>query len=225
MHEHDRPFIAMDSQPIPDPNDQISLVVCGSVKPFAPWQDPGTATNYGPIPLPAFTVCGSIPREAKEAAAERRQPVRAFRVSLRRLAEVSPFFRHWSTSIPCCFEFEVVDLDAFAIVIDMIHRRSDQVPAYVGLDMLAKIAEIVSYLKCRQVLHAFPNIWMENLWKEGSYLSRGRELVLWVHIAQVFQDPTKFRMVTLRVMMMWGGKFDSLGLSIHSEVISKHTSV
>lgn len=224
-HERDPPFVTMDSQQIADPNDQITLVVRGSERPFAPWKEPGTATTYGPIPFPAFTVCGSMPRGEREAAAENRRAMRAFRVSLKRLAEVSPFFEHWSTSIPCCFEFEVINLNAFAIVMDIVHRRFERVPPYLDLDMLAKVAEIVSYLKCTHVMHTFPRIWMEALWKEGLYLAYGRKLVLWVHIVQVFQDREKFRIVTLRLMMLWGGKFDPLGLSIDWEIISKQTGI
>lgn len=223
----------MDSQPIPEPipaslpnpNDQVTIVVRASERPFAPWQEPGTATSYGPIPFPAFTVCASIRRGQAEAASSGQRPVRGLRVSLKRLAEVSPFFENWSTSIPGCFEFEVVDIDAFAIVMDIIQQRFRRVPAYVNLEVLAKIAEIVSYLKCGHVMHTYPSRWMDALWAEKSYLSYGRKLVLWVHIANVFRDRAKFEIVTLRVMMTWGGKFDPLGLSIDKEIIGKQTGI
>ncbi|KAF4956614.1 hypothetical protein FGADI_3766 [Fusarium gaditjirri] len=55
------------------------------------------------------------------------------------------------------------DAVAFAIVLDIIHGRHRGVPRYVDLPLMTRIATIVDYYHCHEVVQIFADFWYEDI--------------------------------------------------------------
>ncbi|KAI8633792.1 hypothetical protein F5Y19DRAFT_253097 [Xylariaceae sp. FL1651] len=119
--------------------------------------------------------------------------------------------RHW--------EIEVVDLEAFTIVMDIIHHRNRRVPKRVSLDMLAKIAVVVDDLQCYEAVENFSDSWIKKLRKcyLPSYACH-RDTVLWIFITQTFHIVSIFREATLAAITKCADEFETLGLPIRDRM-------
>ncbi|KAF5720459.1 hypothetical protein FMUND_4281 [Fusarium mundagurra] len=79
------------------------------------------------------------------------------------------------------------DAVALAIVLDAIHGRHAEIPRVINLGLLARIATVVDYYKCQEVIHIFFGYWQRNiirqggfptnLWQEGIFASMARTVV------------------------------------------------
>ncbi|KAJ8128642.1 hypothetical protein O1611_g4991 [Lasiodiplodia mahajangana] len=209
-------------------NDEIAFVVCGRSTPFAPWPQLEQSPARGsPKHMPAisFWDCSDGLEDAISRVIPSKHPwhLRCFKISLSKLVESSGWFQEWSLLSavgPGHFVFEVVDLNAFSILIDIFHGKLEAVPATVSLELLAKISALVDELKCRDALGDLPEKWMNELWRaEPLFLATSRDLVLWMHVALTFQDHKKLNAIKNRVLLQSTGSFDCLGLSIDEGVI------
>ncbi|KAI1133419.1 hypothetical protein F5Y10DRAFT_287796 [Nemania abortiva] len=206
-----------------DRSDIMSVAVYEWERPFAPWEEPHKIVR-SLVPVPAIMVCGYIPPGMETAKLERRPWLeKHYTVSLKKLEKASKWFKNWSklpAAEPGYFEFEVVGLYAFSILMDIFHDRFELVPAFVELETLAKIAELTQMLECKKALRHLPHVWMDTLWRtKHPDTVEGRDLVLWAHIALVFQDHTKATNIINKVICLWSGRFDHLGLSIDPHVV------
>lgn len=124
---------------------------------------------------------------------------------------------------PSYFEFEVVDLDAFDILMHFIHKRFIMLPEIVTLEVLAKLAELVCFLECRSVLGDVPQMWIDKIWEAPTDmgLRRYRSMMLWVHVIATFRDYSKFDGATRRAILLARGPIRSLGLQINEDILAQ----
>ncbi|OCK73849.1 hypothetical protein K432DRAFT_430359 [Lepidopterella palustris CBS 459.81] len=151
------------------------------------------------------------------------------RVSSRHLILASSHFRRmlkgdWkeakSLQLDGCLHIEETDWDADAlrIVMDIIHGRFRRVPKVISLEMLAKIAVIVDYYECHEVVELFSSMWIQSL-KHTVPASYSRNIILWMSISWVFQQPDLFRSTTIITTKNCRGTVQTMGLPIPDQII------
>jgi hypothetical protein len=96
-----------------------------------------------------------------------------------------------------CMRLEGWDADAFLILMDIFHLRNRRVPRSVDLDTLAKIAVMVDYYECEEATELFTAMWITD-WKKKQSVPTvyGRDLMLWICVARVFDLPEDFERTT-----------------------------
>jgi hypothetical protein len=89
---------------------------------------------------------------------------------------------------------------------DIIHGRTRKVPEALSLEMLTKIAVLVDFYECLEVVEMWSKIWIEKLKSTvpGNY---SMELMLWVCISWVFQQAEIFQKVIKVAMVQSTGFF------------------
>jgi hypothetical protein len=81
--------------------------------------------------------------------------------------------------------------EALVIVLDIIHGHHRSVPKSLDLEMLAKVAVIVDYYKCHEIVEVFADKWLKVLQK-GRTDHYGKASMLWLLISWVFSCPEIF---------------------------------
>ncbi|KAM0416004.1 hypothetical protein ACHAPT_013031 [Fusarium lateritium] len=78
------------------------------------------------------------------------------------------------------------DPEALVIVLDIMHGHNRSVPRLLTLEMTAKVALIVDYYDCLEIVEVFAGIWVNALAENqpGTY---GKDSMLWLLITWVFQ--------------------------------------
>ncbi|KAL4788609.1 hypothetical protein BJX76DRAFT_344741 [Aspergillus varians] len=111
------------------------------------------------------------------------------------------------------------DIDAFLILLRIIHCQNYAIPRNLTLDMLAKVAVIADYYECKEAVYIWADIWMNAL---GNNIPTvySRDLILWLWISWFFQRPAQFKEATSTVMSLSDKQIDNLGLPIPNNVIS-----
>ncbi|KAI3567906.1 hypothetical protein IWW34DRAFT_812471 [Fusarium oxysporum f. sp. albedinis] len=82
--------------------------------------------------------------------------------------------------------------EAFVIVLDIIHGHHRSVPKSLDLEMLAKVAVIVDYYKCHEIVEVFAERWLKAL-QNGHTVHYGKASMLWLLISWVFSCPEIFK--------------------------------
>ena len=137
------------------------------------------------------------------------------------------FTSHWKETTalgsgkPCILTVREWDLDAFVILMNIIHGHNDEVPRCIKLEMLAKIAVLVDYYKCLPTVKPFWLTWAPKLPIPACY---SRDLILWLWASWAFCEEDKFRTVSTIVVETSRGPIRTLGLPIPESVISKCAS-
>ena len=152
----------------------------------------------------------SSPQPEMSAAPAPEDETIQYYVSSRHLVLASKYFKRKLT--PCWKEdyfivdagkttMELVgwDADALLIVLNIIHGHARAVPRSISLEMMAKVAVIVDYLQCLEVVELFTIMWFQNL-RSMAEVRYGRELVLWTLVCAVFQQSEKL-IVAARIMV------------------------
>jgi len=89
------------------------------------------------------------------------------------------------------------DGEAFLILLNMLHIRTRNIPRWVSLGMLAKIAVLVDYYDCVEAVQPWTKIWIRHLKDTTHIPSRPcRDLKLWMCIAWVLKLPQEFAQTT-----------------------------
>ena len=134
------------------------------------------------------------------------EPV-TFLVSSRHLILASPVFKAmltgvWSEGIKndnglLQISAEDWDVEALAIVMNVLHSHYSQVPRTLTLEMLAKAAVIVDYYQVHEALQVMTSLWIEPL-KESISLPETleRKHLLWMAVAWVLREANIFEVVT-----------------------------
>jgi hypothetical protein len=112
------------------------------------------------------------------------------------------------------------DPEAMLIVLNIIHGKSRQVPKVVDLDMLTKLAVIVDYLECLEVVEPYSDRWVDNL-KGGIPATYSTELIQWHCISLVFRKQLEFKVVTSTAIRHSKGAIQTLGLPIRERLVGK----
>jgi hypothetical protein len=121
-------------------------------------------------------------------------------------------FRSWN--------LEVVDCNAFLLVMNVIHGRTRQVDRHVDLEMLAKISVIVDDLGCHEPIEVFSDMWIEEL-QPCIPIEYTRELILWMCIATVFNRSDILKHCSRIAILKSAGQVPTLGLPIRQSTIGK----
>ncbi|KAF5628783.1 hypothetical protein F52700_7875 [Fusarium sp. NRRL 52700] len=79
------------------------------------------------------------------------------------------------------------DAMALAIVLDVIHGRHAEIPRVINLGLLARIATVVDYYKCQEVIHIFFGYWQRNIIRQAGFpTTLCKRTLLWLYICMVF---------------------------------------
>lgn len=87
------------------------------------------------------------------------------------------------------------DPDAFTILLDIIHSRTNQVPRQVDLGLLTKLSILVDKYQMHEAAGIFPEVWMGEL-RACLPIASPEEILSWLCISWVFQNSDIFRQVT-----------------------------
>ncbi|EFW99710.1 glutathione s-transferase [Grosmannia clavigera kw1407] len=92
---------------------------------------------------------------------------------------------------------EGLDGAATTAVLNIVHGRSgdQRVPRTVELDSLARIAVVLDRFQLQEAVDVYAERWIGALRRRGLPTRSGRDLVLWIYIAYVFQRDDIFREV------------------------------
>jgi hypothetical protein len=96
------------------------------------------------------------------------------------------------------------DPEAFNIVLTIMHGYHRDVPKSLGLEMLAKLAMIVDYYECHEIIELHADIWLERLKSEVPTVY-GRDCILCMLVSWVFSRPDMFAKMT-RLALRHSGK-------------------
>ncbi|KAK7972426.1 hypothetical protein PG988_006560 [Apiospora saccharicola] len=105
----------------------------------------------------------------------------------------------WEESKTCTLEAFDWDADAMLILMNIIHGRTRRVSRSISLEMLAKIASLVDYYDCHEIVELYADCWISNL-KHNLPKEYSRDLVLWLSISCVFSQGSLFQTLTKVVM-------------------------
>jgi hypothetical protein len=154
-----------------------------------------------------------------------------YRVSSRHLTLASPWFKRamtkegWSESSrneeDGLFHITADDWDAeaFLIMLNIFHVRNKKVPRTISLEQLAKIAVLVDYYECGEVLEVFTDMWIQFLKVRASVPSTYcRDLVLWIWVSWVFDVSDYFMRATAVAIKQSEKTLSTLDLPIPAKV-------
>lgn len=153
-------------------------------------------------------------------------------VSAKHLISVSPVFKSmltgfWKESVTFSnlqkgyieITADSWDVDAFLILLKIVHCQLNHVPRKLDLEMLAKVTVIADYYKV-EVVRFFSDIWIKAL--DRAYPEEySRDLILRLWIAWFFRLSPQFRSATSIAMSHSSGFISNLGLPIPDRVIDK----
>ncbi|QKX64033.1 uncharacterized protein TRUGW13939_11206 [Talaromyces rugulosus] len=201
-------------EPIPPPTEDLSV----AEEPIHT-EEPVSAEESSPAEWPVEQLVGSgLVPESLDRACFRIQ------VSAKHLMLASSVFRKlltggWKESVtysgknPTEITAEDWDIEALLILLRAIHGQQYQIPQKLTLEMLAKVAVLADYYKCKEAVYVWTTAWIDALEKERPE-TYSRDLFLWLWISWFFQLPTQFEETTSTIMTCSNGVISNLGLPI-----------
>lgn len=229
----DEPGPKHEPEPVPEPIDEPELEYESEPVPV-PVDDPEPEPVGEPVSEPEsepeYEAVDEFTREIDQYQSE---DVVFIQVSAKHLMLASPVFKamltgSWKERIPFSqlqkgsieITAESWDVDAFLILLRIIHCQFTHIPRKLDLEMLAKVAVIADYYECKEAVQFFSDIWIEAL--GGVNLKEySRDLILWLWIAWTFQLSSQFKTVSSIAMSHNSGFISNLGLPIPGRVIGK----
>ncbi|GIC92662.1 BTB/POZ domain-containing protein [Aspergillus udagawae] len=118
-----------------------------------------------------------------------------------------------------CIELDVPDTDpeAFSILLDLMHCRTQEVPTLVTFDELVELAVQVDYFKCHGVVGLYPARWIEP-WKAKRLNAYCDETGKWIFVSGVFNDCELYASVTCLAIRQSKDFINTLDLPIPRSV-------
>ncbi|KAF2789110.1 hypothetical protein K505DRAFT_328457 [Melanomma pulvis-pyrius CBS 109.77] len=111
------------------------------------------------------------------------------------------------------------DPDALLTILNIIHARANLIPRAVGLEMLAKLAQIVDYYKMGDAVSRDSERWIHTLKSTTLPMYYCQESVMWICISWVFADAEMFEMMTAVALNHSRGPIQTLDLPIPPQII------
>ncbi|CAG9949086.1 unnamed protein product [Clonostachys rosea f. rosea IK726] len=108
--------------------------------------------------------------------------------------------------------------EAFEIVLNIIHGHTKMVPTKIGLATLADIAAVVDDLQCEDAVWFIVKSWIRLLEKRLPE-SICENLVRWILISSVFDEPSIFEHCTQVAIRFTCKQLDTTGLPIRPSII------
>lgn len=210
-----------------DPDGEVTLELRSANLPFAEWDEEIIKSN------PSDS-SDSEPSDTDGAQTkEKIDQEKCFRiqVSAKHLMLASPVFKKllsggWKENVTFLQKGSVEitaeswDIEALLILLRAMHCQHNRIPRKLSLEMLAKVAVLADYYKCKEVVGVFADIWIKAL--NGTVPNTySRELILWLWIAWFFELSDEFRTITSIAMSQSNGCIDNLGLPIPDKVLGK----
>lgn len=207
-----------------DPDGDVLLILRNTK------QDEG---SHASADAPVRQDMPSTQREPTQSgsSAEHDQEVARMRLSSKHLALASVYFRNmfngsWEqahqlrSGKQCKVYEEGWELEPFLILMNSIHGRTKEVPRKVTFEMLTKIATLVDYYKCVEVVGILSEIWINRLDKQlpGSF---SKDTILWIWIAYVFRVPEIFNSMTKIALQQSKEPIQAVDLPIPQTIIGK----
>lgn len=112
------------------------------------------------------------------------------------------------------------DANAFIILMNIIHGRFRSIPRSIDLETLAKIAVLVDYYNCHEVVELAVEMWIKRL-KWPLPTTYCRELVLWLHVSWVFCEADIFEEITRTTLRTMKGQLCTMRLPIPENIVRK----
>ncbi|EEA24903.1 hypothetical protein TMatcc_008004 [Talaromyces marneffei ATCC 18224] len=200
-----------------DPDGEVIIVLKDANLPFAVWPDEGPADEQS--------------LQQSETGKETEEQCFRIKVSAKHLAspvfkacllggwnESSTFLENGSTTLTV----SGWDLEAFLIVMRIIHSQNNQLPRRVSLELFAKITVIVDYYKCKDAIAFFSDIWLDDLESKSDLHLAGafsRDHMLWMWVSWVFRRDGIFRRSTAVALKYSKIHISSLGLPLSTKLI------
>ncbi|KAK1450737.1 hypothetical protein CCUS01_02193 [Colletotrichum cuscutae] len=155
-----------------------------------------------------------------------------FLVSSRHLALASRYFfaklsGPWMEAsikhIDGCYHMDASDWDSDALLILMqvIHGKTRSVPRRIDLEMLAKLAVLVDYYDCHEVIEVYCPVWIESL-RDTLPAEYGRDVILWLLISCVFKQDSIFQQMTQVAVSKSDDPIRTMELPIPLTVVGKY---
>jgi hypothetical protein len=160
------------------------------------------------------------------------------RVSAKHLTLASPVFKKqltgsWKESVAYQDNGSVEittegwDIDAFLLLLRIMHCQFHQIPKHLPLEMLAKVTILVDYYDCAEVMKFFTHMWLSSFEESQETPDRtarySRDLILSLWIAWFYVTPGLFNDLTSTAMSQSNQEITNLGLPIPEPVIRKAT--
>ncbi|OJJ31981.1 hypothetical protein ASPWEDRAFT_117243, partial [Aspergillus wentii DTO 134E9] len=114
-------------------------------------------------------------------------------------------------------ELPDTDLDAFKIILDLIHGRTNAVPRTVDLAQLTELTVLTDYFGCLEALGLFPSSWINGL-KDDIPTTYCRDLMKWIFISCVFEQKEILSGVTQVAQRQSKDVLDPLDLPIPQNI-------
>jgi hypothetical protein len=116
------------------------------------------------------------------------------------------------------------DVEAFLILLRILHCQHHKLPKRVGLELAAKIAVLADYYECNDLVGFIRDAWINCLREELPDMY-SRNLILWLWISWYFNMPMKFKKATSIVMSQSKDEIDALELPIPARIICKSVPI
>ncbi|RHZ57294.1 BTB/POZ domain-containing protein [Aspergillus thermomutatus] len=229
-----------------DPEGEVIIVVRNPNAPFAVWNDEsaqaGTADSQESnnvaetVALVLMSDSAQIDASNDESATGSveedsipSKPEVRIQVSAKHLMLASPVFKKalsgkWkegSTFVRTGsveIDTEGWDVEAFLILLRILHCQHHRLPKRVSLELAVKIAVLADYYECNDLVGFIRDAWIDHL-REELPKTYSRNLILWLWIAWYFKFPIKFKRATSIAMSQSKDEIVSLDLPIPMRII------
>lgn len=223
-----------------DPDGDLVITLIPTTEPFAEWVEAtdlateSEASQNGPEADPeSQTLTEGLEVTNLEQQQEQiptPEPNPTFLVSLKHLCLASSRFRKMMTG-PWIetkmhpdgrryLTMEGFDIEAFTIVLRVIHGRSGKVPRQLDIDTYGKIAVVVDDLDCLEPFHVWSELWAVKLKNPVPYCAR--TMIIWLFVSYVFRQAKKFKKITQTAIFRSDGPIPTLGLPIRDKIICEY---
>jgi hypothetical protein len=120
------------------------------------------------------------------------------------------------------FRKDEKDPEAMLIIMNIIHSHTRRVPRFVDLNMLTRLAVLVDYLECHEVIETFSDRWIDDL-KGSITVTYSKLLIQRLCISLIFRRACKFKVVTRAAIRQTKGPIQTLGLPIRESVVGERS--
>ncbi|KAF4993508.1 hypothetical protein FGRMN_6437 [Fusarium graminum] len=96
------------------------------------------------------------------------------------------------------------DPEAFKIVVTIMHGYHRHVPRSLSLEVLTKVAMVVDYYECHEIISPYADMWLEDL-KSKVPTVYGKDCILCLFVSWVFPESEMFQKMT-RLSLKHSGK-------------------
>jgi len=106
---------------------------------------------------------------------------------------------------------ENMNLEAFRLVMSIVHGQTHQVPRKISLNLLAKVAVIVDYYKFHKAVEFFFQVWIEQIETPAEW-QYGADFLLRLLVSCIFQEKEMFQKLTKVYLLHARGPIHQLDL-------------